>query len=151
MSKRSRHVKNVIELLAGVICTVGIDSCILVGLRGFGGKMLSFFIFYFEPPPLQVLSPSRLQAKTLPVPSKKAETLSPPDPNFSPDPGYPGLQAPNLDSTSPFSESWPSTERSSSTPEGGSGLPTAQASETKTLAPPKPPESASDSESVIAR
>ncbi|KAJ6663647.1 hypothetical protein lerEdw1_009726 [Lerista edwardsae] len=98
-----------------------------------------------------VLSPSRLQAKTLPVPSKKAETLSPPHLNVSPDPGYPGVRAPNLDSTSPFNESWPSTERSSSTPEGGNGLPTVQASETKTLAPPKPQESASDSESVIAR
>ncbi|XP_066494877.1 proline and serine-rich protein 3 [Tiliqua scincoides] len=100
-----------------------------------------------------VLSPSRLQARTLPVPSKKTETLSPPCLGFLPDSSDQGVQAPNSDSTSPFSESWPSTERSSSslTPKGGNAVPTSQVSETKAPASPKLQESASGRESVIAR
>lgn len=97
-----------------------------------------------------ILSPSRLQAKTLQEPSKKTEILIPPGLNSLPDSRDQGVQTPNLDSTSPFNESWPSTEHSSSslTSKGGSAVPVVEASGTKTLASQ---ESASSRESVIAR
>ncbi|XP_077788202.1 proline and serine-rich protein 3 [Podarcis muralis] len=99
------------------------------------------------------LSPSRLRHKNCPTSPKKAETQSPPTPGLLPGSSYQEVKPPESDSTSPFNESWPSTERSSSslTPEGAKGLPSEQITGIKALASPKPPESVSDSDSVIAR
>ncbi|XP_053124395.1 proline and serine-rich protein 3 isoform X2 [Hemicordylus capensis] len=101
----------------------------------------------------QALSPSRLQQRKIPKSPKKAETLSPSRLSFLPDSGNHRVKTPSSDSTSPFNESWPSTEHSSSslTPEGAKALPSIQASGTKTLASRRSPESVLDSESVIAK
>nr|XP_034973876.1 proline and serine-rich protein 3 [Zootoca vivipara] len=100
-----------------------------------------------------VLSPSRLQHKNCPTSPKRAETQSPLTPGLLPGSSYQEVKPPESDSASRFNESWPSTERSSSslTPEGAKGLPSEQITGTKALASPKPPESVSDSDSVIAR
>ncbi|XP_008115287.1 proline and serine-rich protein 3 isoform X2 [Anolis carolinensis] len=100
-----------------------------------------------------VLSPSRLQNKNCPTSSKKAETLSPVRLSFLPDISYQETKQSNSDSVSPFNESWPSTERSSSslTPEGAKALLLEQMVGTKALSPLKLQEPISDNESVIAR
>ncbi|XP_061453482.1 proline and serine-rich protein 3 isoform X2 [Rhineura floridana] len=95
-----------------------------------------------------VLSPSCLQHKSFSTSPKKVEALSPPSPTFLPDTSYQEVKPHKSDSTSSFNESWPSTERSSSsiTPEGAKEFPSEPAP-----ASPKPPDSVTDSESVIAR
>ncbi|XP_060639893.2 proline and serine-rich protein 3 isoform X1 [Anolis sagrei] len=100
-----------------------------------------------------VLSPSRLQNKNCPTSPKKVETLSPLHLSFMPDISYQETKQSNSDSVSPFNESWPSTERSSSslTPEGVKARPLEQVVGTKALSPLKLQEPISDSESVIAR
>uniref|UniRef100_A0ABM5ERN5 Proline and serine-rich protein 3 isoform X1 n=1 Tax=Pogona vitticeps TaxID=103695 RepID=A0ABM5ERN5_9SAUR len=100
-----------------------------------------------------VLSPSRLQHRNCPASPEKAEPSSPPHPGFLPNSSYQEAKPAKSDSTSPFNESWPSTERSSSalTPEGAVSFPSEQALGIKSLPSPKPLDSVSDSESVIAR
>ncbi|XP_062995711.1 proline and serine-rich protein 3 [Elgaria multicarinata webbii] len=100
-----------------------------------------------------VLSPSRFQRRNCSHSAKQAETLIPPQQTSLPDSSYQDVKPPKSDSTSPFNESWPSTERSSSsvTPEAAKGLPSEQASGTKALASPRTLDSVSDSESIIAR
>nr|XP_056702389.1 proline and serine-rich protein 3 [Euleptes europaea] len=102
------------------------------------------------------LSPPRLQLRNRPDSSKEELTSSPPLPSFLPDSSCQGPKPPDSDSVSPYNESWPSTERSSSslTPEGAKALPPEQTSGTKALASPKLQGSVasfSDTESVIAR
>ncbi|XP_054855398.1 proline and serine-rich protein 3 isoform X2 [Eublepharis macularius] len=99
------------------------------------------------------LSPSRLQQKNHPTFSEDTKASSPPLPSFLPDSSCQVANPPNSDSASPFNESWPSTERSSSslTPEGPKALPPEQTSGSKALAFPKLQDSFSDSESIIAR
>ncbi|KAJ7304163.1 hypothetical protein JRQ81_011693 [Phrynocephalus forsythii] len=99
-----------------------------------------------------VLSPSRLQRRNCPT-SEKAEALSPARSGFLQNSSYQEAKSTKSDSASPFNESWPSTERSSSTltPEGAVSLPSEQALGTKSLPSPKSQDSVSDSESVIAR
>ncbi|KAM6428786.1 proline and serine-rich protein 3 isoform 1-T5 [Liasis olivaceus] len=99
-----------------------------------------------------VLSPSRLQHRNCSILPEEAEP-GPSYPHLLPDSNSQEGKPPKSNSTSPFNESWPSTERSSSplTPEGTKGLPAQQSSEAKTLDVPKRPDSVSDSESVIAK
>ncbi|XP_015264057.1 PREDICTED: proline and serine-rich protein 3 [Gekko japonicus] len=102
------------------------------------------------------LSPSRLQQRNCSASPKEAEPPSLPLLSFLPDSSCQGAKPPDSDSTSPYNESWPSTERSSSslTPEGPKALLPEQTSGTKALASPElrgSKTSFSDSESVIAR
>ncbi|XP_026535273.1 proline and serine-rich protein 3 [Notechis scutatus] len=100
-----------------------------------------------------VLSPSRLQRRNCSALSEEPEPLRASYPHLLPDSGSHEGRPPKSNSTSPFDESWPSTERSSSslTPEGKKDLPAQQSSKAKTLDAPKLPDSASDSESIIAK
>ncbi|XP_032082988.1 proline and serine-rich protein 3 isoform X2 [Thamnophis elegans] len=94
-----------------------------------------------------VLSPSRLQHKNCSVLSGQPESAS--YPLLLPDSTSHEGRPSKSNSTSPFNESWPSTERSSSslTPEGKKDLP----AETKTLDAQRLPDSASDGESIVAK
>ncbi|XP_060113569.1 proline and serine-rich protein 3 [Heteronotia binoei] len=99
------------------------------------------------------LSPPRLQQRNRPASPKEAETSSLP---LLPDCSCQEAKLPDSDSASPYNESWPSTERSSSslTPEEARALPPEQTSGTKALASPELQGSIasfSNSESVIAR
>ncbi|XP_063168643.1 proline and serine-rich protein 3 isoform X2 [Candoia aspera] len=100
-----------------------------------------------------LLSPSRLQRRDCSVLPEEAEPLSPSYLHLLPDSGSQEGEPPKSNSTSPFNESWPATERSSSslTPEGTKGLSAQQSSEAKTLDAPKLPDSISDSESIIGK
>ncbi|XP_070587145.1 proline and serine-rich protein 3-like [Erythrolamprus reginae] len=100
-----------------------------------------------------VLSPSRLQRRDCSFLSEEPEALSASHSHSLPDSSSQEGRPPKSNSTSPFNESWPSTERSSSslTPEGKKDLPAQQSSEAKTLEAQKLPDSASDSESIIAK
>ncbi|XP_058051366.1 proline and serine-rich protein 3 isoform X2 [Ahaetulla prasina] len=100
-----------------------------------------------------VLSPSRLQHRNCSVLPEEAEPLSASSPHLLPDSSSHEGGPPKSNSTSPFNESWPSTERSSSslTSEGKKDLPAQQSSEAKTLDAQRLPDSASDSESIIAK
>ncbi|XP_070619845.1 proline and serine-rich protein 3 [Erythrolamprus reginae] len=100
-----------------------------------------------------VLSPSRLQRRDCSFLSEEPEALSASHPHLLPDSSSQEGRPPKSNSTSPFNESWPSTERSSSslTPEGKKDLPAHQSSVANTLESQKLPDSASDSESIIAR
>ncbi|XP_034279542.1 proline and serine-rich protein 3 [Pantherophis guttatus] len=100
-----------------------------------------------------VLSPSRLQHKKCSVLPEEPEPLSASSPHLLPDSSSHEGKPPKSNSTSPFNESWPSTEHSSSslTSEGKKDLPAQHSSEAKTLDAQKLPDSASDSESIIAK
>ncbi|XP_044291264.1 proline and serine-rich protein 3 isoform X1 [Varanus komodoensis] len=100
-----------------------------------------------------VLSPSRCQCRNYPTSPKQTEMLNPMQPSFLPDSSCQEVKPPQSDSASPFNESWPSTEHSSSslTPERASNLLSEQVSSTKALTSPKTQESVSDSESILAR
>ncbi|KAL7981203.1 hypothetical protein Chor_005437 [Crotalus horridus] len=100
-----------------------------------------------------VLSPSRLQPRNCSVFPEEPEPLSTSYPHLLPDSSSHEGKPPKSNSTSPFNESWPSTERSSSslTPEGKKDLPAQLSSEAKTLEAPKLPDSASDNESIVAK
>ncbi|XP_077193166.1 proline and serine-rich protein 3 isoform X2 [Paroedura picta] len=124
----------------------------------------SSFQSHYHPSPAQplsqrerstALSPSRLQQRNRPASPKEAETFTLPHLSPLPDSNCQGAQLPNSDSASPY-ESWPSTERSSSslTPEEAKAHRSEQTSGTKALASPElrgSIASFSDSESVIAR
>uniref|UniRef100_A0A8D0B5T0 Proline and serine rich 3 n=1 Tax=Salvator merianae TaxID=96440 RepID=A0A8D0B5T0_SALMN len=97
-----------------------------------------------------VLSPSRLRHKACLSSPKQAVMQSPPCSSCLPDSASCEVESPKLGSTSPFNESWPSTECSSSlTPEETKSLPSKQGVGPE--ASLKPQNSVSESESVIAR
>ncbi|KAL8220212.1 UNVERIFIED_CONTAM: hypothetical protein K2H54_040786 [Gekko kuhli] len=103
-----------------------------------------------------VLSPPRLQQRNRPASPKEAEPSSLPLLSFLPDSSCQGATHLDSDSASPYNESWPSTERSSSslTPDGAKALLPEQTPGTKALTSPElqgSKNSFSDSESVIAR